>query len=145
MTGPAPAAGAPRPEVAVGAVVAAGEHLLLVRRGGAPEAGRWSVPGGRLEPGETLAQAVEREVAEETGLAVRCGELVGLAERLGDGYHFVILDFHAALVDHASGAPLPVPRAGGDAAEAAWHRRDAVEGLDLVTGLAAFLRHHGVL
>jgi len=59
--------GTPRPEVAVGAIAVDAERLLLVRRGHGPAAGLWSVPGGRVEPGEMLVEAVVRELAEETG------------------------------------------------------------------------------
>jgi len=122
----------------VGAVAVRDGALLLVRRGHEPEAGRWSLPGGRVEAGETLAQALEREVLEETGLEVRCGALLGWVERIGPGHHFVILDF---FVEAASGAL----RAGGDATEAAWVALPVVAGLDLVEGLAGFLRDHRVL
>ena len=60
--------GTSRPEVAVGAIAVDAERLLLVRRGHGPAAGLWSVPGGRVEPGEMLVEAVVRELAEETGL-----------------------------------------------------------------------------
>ena len=73
------------------------------------------MPGGHVEPGETVAAAVEREVLEETGLEVRCGPLLGWAERMGPGYHFVILDFTVVVPD---GCGEPVP--GSDAAAAAW-------------------------
>jgi len=128
------------PVVAVGAVVVADDALLLVRRGTPPQEGRWTIPGGRVEWGETLAAALEREVAEETGLAVRCGDLVGWAERIGPDHHFVILDFRAT-VSHRTEEPT----AGGDAAAAAWVRRGQVAALDLVDGLVEFLRRHGVL
>ena len=61
--------GTSRPEVAVGAIAVDAGRLLLVRRGHGPAAGLWSVPGGRVEPGEMLVEAVVRELAEETGLA----------------------------------------------------------------------------
>lgn len=82
------------PVVAVGAIVFddAG-HVLLVERGSPPGVGLWSVPGGKLEPAETLAQAVAREVAEETGLVVEVGPLACVVERIGDGHHYVILDY----------------------------------------------------
>lgn len=130
---------APKPEVGVGAVVVAEGRLLMIRRGRQPASGRWSLPGGRLEAGETLAQAVEREVAEETGQDVACGAFVGYAERMGEGWHFVILDFEATVT---------TPRtllAGDDAEDAAWVGLDQVAELDLVDGLLDFLVEHGVL
>jgi 8-oxo-dGTP diphosphatase len=129
----------PRPEVCVGAVAVAGDRLLLVRRGRDPGLGRWSIPGGRVEAGESLAEAVVRELAEETGMVGRCGALLGLVERRGDGHHFVILDY---LVEVAEPVP-PVP--GTDADEAAWVPLSAVPDLPLVPGLAEFLAEHGVL
>jgi len=89
---------APRPTVAVGAFVLDGDRVLLIRRGRPPGEGLWSVPGGRLEPGETLAQAVAREVREETGLVVEVGPLACVVERMGDDYHFVILDYLARVI-----------------------------------------------
>jgi 8-oxo-dGTP diphosphatase len=130
---------APRPEVAVGAVAVVDGMLLLVRRGHEPGMGRWSLPGGRLEPGESVRSAVEREVLEETGLAVRCRDLVGWAERRAGAYHFVILDFAVTVDDRGS------PVAGGDATDASWVGLDDVARLDLVQGLAQFLRAHKVL
>ena len=62
-----------RPEIAVGAIAVRGDELLLIRRGHGPAAGEWSVPGGRVEPGEPLSVAVLRELKEETGLAAVCG------------------------------------------------------------------------
>lgn len=133
----------PRPEVAVGAVVTAGGALLLVRRGQEPEAGRWSLPGGRVERGEALASAVEREVLEETGVVVRCGAFVGWVERIAADHHFVILDFFAS-VTTASAVDEPVA-AGGDAAQASWVPLRDVRSLALVSGLEQFLADHGVL
>jgi 8-oxo-dGTP diphosphatase len=132
--------GRPRPEVCVGAVVLRGDELLLVERGRGAAVGQWSVPGGRVEAGETLAQAVVREVREETGLEVVCGDSLGWVERISDQHHFVILDFRADAVD--PGAPL---RPGDDAADAAWVRLADLAGVDLVPGLARFLADHGVL
>jgi 8-oxo-dGTP diphosphatase len=129
-----------RPTVAVGAIVVAAGTLLMVRRGHPPEAGRWSVPGGRVELGETLALALEREVREETGVDVRCGSFVGWVERISPAGHFVILDFEAS----PRGDRQP-PQAGSDAAEVAWVPLDEVAGLALVSGLEDFLGRHRVI
>jgi 8-oxo-dGTP diphosphatase len=128
------------PEVCVGAVVVHDGNLLLVRRGHGPAAGEWAVPGGRVEEGEMLAEAVVREVREETGLECVCGELVGWVERIGDDYHFVILDFYATVLD-ATAAPV----AGDDAAEVLWVALTDVAEYRLVEGLAEFLHEHGVI
>ena len=130
---------APSPEVCVGALVVVDGRLLLVRRGRGPGEGAWSVPGGRVEPGETLAEAVVRELAEETGLEGVCGELIGWVERIGDGYHYVILDFRCTVLEDAT------PTAGDDAAEVAWVPLVDVAELALVDGLAEFLHQHGII
>ena len=128
-----------RVEVAVGAVVRRADELLLVRRGREPAAGEWSVPGGRVEPGELLMEAVVRELLEETGLRGVCGPLVGWVERISEDHHFVILDFEATVAGDFT------PTAGSDAAEARWWPVSEVASLPLVDGLAEFLHDHGVI
>lgn len=128
-----------RPELCVGAVVVDRGRLLLVRRGRDPGRGRWSVPGGRVEEGEPVEAAVVRELAEETGLAGRCGPLLGWVERIDADHHFVILDFTVRV----EGDEEPV--AGDDAEEVRWAPLAEVVGLDLVDGLGSFLRAHGVV
>jgi 8-oxo-dGTP diphosphatase len=129
--------------VCVGAVAVEGDSILLVRRGRGAGQGLWSVPGGRVEPGERLAEAVERELAEETAVAGECGQLLSVAERIGREHHFVILDYLVSV------APGQQPVAGDDAAEAAWVTFDELVQLDgagvLVPGLLAFLRAHQVV
>lgn len=129
----------PPPQVCVGAVAVDAGRLLLVRRGRGPAAGQWSVPGGRVGPGETLAEAVVRELAEETGIEGVCGSLIDWVERIDDDHHFVILDFAVEVLEGTD------PVAGDDAAEAAWVPLGEVAELQLVEGLAEFLHVHGIL
>ena len=129
-----------RPEIAVGAVVVRDDCLLVIRRGHGPGAGEWSVPGGRVEAGETLHEAVVRETWEETGLEVVVERFLGWVERLGDDHHFVILDFVVGLLD----AEATVV-AGDDAAEAAWVPLHELSEIRLVAGLHEFLTDHGVI
>jgi ADP-ribose pyrophosphatase YjhB (NUDIX family) len=129
-----------RPLVAVGAVAVRDDGaLLLVRRGKAPALGRWSVPGGRVEWGETLLDALRREVAEETGLEVAPGELAGLVERihLDEGFHYVILDYHVTV----TGGTL---RPGSDVTDARWVLPSEVALLELSDGLLEALRDFGL-
>jgi ADP-ribose pyrophosphatase YjhB (NUDIX family) len=129
--------------VAVGAVAVVDDALLLVRRGRGPAQGSWSVPGGRVEPGEPVHLALVRETLEETGLEVVVDGFLGWAERLPtagepDG-HFVILDFVVTPLDPS--APLV---AGDDAAEARWVPIHELGDVDLVEGLYEFLQEAGV-
>jgi 8-oxo-dGTP diphosphatase len=128
------------PEVAVGAVVTDDDRLLLIRRGRGVAIGQWSLPGGVVEPGELLAEAVVRELLEETGLEGVCGSLVGVVERFIEGRHYVILDHHVTLLE-----PETTPVAGDDAAEVAWVALSEVADWPLVEGLAEFLHDHGIL
>jgi 8-oxo-dGTP diphosphatase len=92
-------------------------RLLMILRGHDPGRGLWSIPGGRIEPGETAEEAVVREVREETGLEVRCGPLLGTADLPGlAGAVVDIRDYRAYLV----GACAPTPTAGDDAADVRW-------------------------
>lgn len=113
-------------------------RLLLVRRAQPPAAGRWSLPGGRVRSGEPLARAVGRELAEETGLRGAVGALCGVAERFGEGSHYVVLDYWV----HVGGQAA---RAASDADGLCWAGRDELQRLPLVNGLERWLAEHGVL
>ena len=128
-----------RPEVCVGAVVVDDDRLLMIRRGHAPGAGEWSIPGGRVEQGETLVEALVREVFEETHIEVVVDQFLGFAESITDEFHFVFLDFAATAFDAKTIA------AGDDAAEAAWIGITDVPELNLVDGLAEFLHDHNII
>lgn len=97
------------------------------------------MPGGRVERGETLAEAVVRELWEETRVAAVCGELLGWVERITDDDHFVIMDFRVVPLEDAA------PVAGDDAAEVAWVPLTEVSELTLVEGLAEFLHDQGII
>jgi 8-oxo-dGTP diphosphatase len=118
------------PMVGVGAVIVEKNRVLLIRRGTAPLLGEWSLPGGVLECGETLREAVAREAREETGLVVKTGEMLGVYERLirdAEGrvrYHYVLVDF---LCRPVSGDL----KAGSDAADVRWFTRDELPALNL--------------
>lgn len=109
----------PGPRVGVGAIVVRNGRVLLVRRGRPPNAGQWAIPGGKQRLGETLQQAAEREIREETGIVIRAGEPVYTFEHMerdANGairYHYVVVDLAA---DYVGGEP----EAGDDAAAARW-------------------------
>jgi len=130
------------PEVpCVGAVVHDGQgRLLLVRRGHAPSAGLWSVPGGRVEAGESEVEAVVRELAEETGLQVRPDRVLGRVRIDGDGVVFTVTDWACTALD-----PERQPVAGDDAAEVAFVDAAGLDGLDMAPGVLAALSGWGVL
>lgn len=118
------------PFIGVGAVIVKDKRVLLIRRGTAPLLGEWSLPGGVLECGETLCEAVAREAREETGLVIETGEMLGVYERIipGDNgrvrYHFVLLDY----LCRAVGGEL---KAGSDAADVRWFTREELPALGL--------------
>ncbi|SFO40037.1 ADP-ribose pyrophosphatase YjhB, NUDIX family [Geodermatophilus obscurus] len=115
-------------------------RLLLVRRRNAPGRGLWSVPGGRVEPGESLPAAVAREVREETGLTVRVGEEVGRLTIPGDGVVYDVADFACTLVDPGA---RPVP--GDDADAVVFADAAALQRLDCTPRLLETLRGWGAL
>src|SRR5947209_12802661 len=103
----------PRPVASVGVVALCGDSVLLVRRDKEPYRGKWSFPGGSIEPGETSREAARREALEETGIEV---ELLDVADVLDSvhppeggrpGYHYVIIDFLAVPAGATPDCPAP--------------------------------------
>jgi ADP-ribose pyrophosphatase len=107
------------PRAAVGAVVFKDNKVLLVRRGRPPARGQWAIPGGNIKLGETLQEAAEREILEETGIIIRAGDPIYTFDavlRDDNGkiqFHYVIVDLMA---DYVSGSPRP----GDDADQVQW-------------------------
>jgi 8-oxo-dGTP diphosphatase len=125
--------------VGVGAIIIEDGRVLLVKRGHAPLAGEWSIPGGVLELGETVREAAVREAQEETCLAVAASELLGVYDRVvrdHDGrtrYHFVLIDF---LCRRLSGQA----QAAGDAIEVRWFTPAEAGELKLAEDTAEVIR-----
>lgn len=119
-----------RPALAVGAVVFREGRILLVKRGNPPAKGVWAIPGGSVELGETLEQAAQREVLEETGIRVRAGKPVYSFESIEkdkDGqvrFHYYIVDLEAEYLDGEI-------RAGDDAEKAQWVALDQLDRMDV--------------
>ncbi len=126
------------PRVGVGAVVLKDGHVLLVRRDRPPAAGKWSIPGGLVNLGETTDRAAVREVAEECGLRVRLRGVAGVVDRIisdPDGrvrYHYVLIDYVAT---PESGDLRP----GSDAADCRWVPIGELERYETTEGLAAMV------
>jgi 8-oxo-dGTP diphosphatase len=114
-------------------------RLLMIKRGHEPGAGLWSIPGGRIEPGETDAEALVREMLEETNLSIAPGRLLGLVQRPGLGGTVIdIRDYAATVV----GGTL---RPGDDAADVRWVAATEMDSLEITEGLIEALTEWGVL
>lgn len=128
----------------VGALVYDGAgRLLMIQRAHDPDRGRWSLPGGRIEPGESDNEALAREVREETGLSVEVGDLIGSVE-LG-GFHggtAQVRDYRCRL---AAGTAPSSAVAGDDADDVGWFAGAELRELDCSPGLLETLRDWGAL
>jgi 8-oxo-dGTP diphosphatase len=125
----------------VGAAVHDAEgRLLLIQRGHDPHRGRWTLPGGRVEAGETLEQAVVREIREETGLDVRVGAVVGRVLIPAGDVQYDVVDFACTPLE-----PAAVPVAGDDAADIRFVDGAALETLPCTPRLVETLRDWGLL
>lgn len=128
-----------RPYVGVGGIIFRGDQVLLIRRGSPPALGKWSIPGGLVELGESLEDAVRREILEEVGLDVRVLDLVAVLDRVindRDGrieYHYILLDF---LCESAPGDPVPAT----DADECTFVSLDKLSSYNLTRGTEKVIR-----
>ena len=129
------------PTPSVGAVIVEDGKLLLVRRGRGAYQGSWAVPGGRQRRGETMREAVSREVVEETGLTVDVQEVVWAGDIMDDGqppaYHYAVVDFSAT----PTGGHL---EAGDDAAEVRWVPVAEVRSMRLTPSMSDLLDRIGL-
>jgi 8-oxo-dGTP diphosphatase len=132
------------PRVGVGVVVIHDRHLLMVKRGQEPNKGKWSIPGGLIELGETIYDAAGREVLEECSIKVEITQLLDTADNIvrdENGrvqYHYAIIDL---LGRYVSGEA----RAQSDAGECRWVPIKELDSLDIVTTLRDMLKRHGII
>ena len=118
------------PVMAVGAIIRHQDRIVLIRRDKEPSKGRWTFPGGAVELGESLEDAVRREVLEETGLHVELGEVATVIDRVVRDetgrvrYHYIIVDYYARPV---AGVLQP----GSDVSDARWTGLEDLDGLDM--------------
>ena len=122
-----------RPVAGIGALVIENDRILLVKRGHEPLKGYWSLPGGAIETGERIEEALRREVREETGLEIEVLHLIEVFERImpgesgGTEYHYILIDY----ICRPAGGIL---QAADDASEAAWFAENEIEGLQITSG-----------
>ena len=112
------------------------KQIVLIRRNQPPAKGLWSIPGGKLEAGESLVEACRREIKEETGLDTEAKNIVAVVERRIEGFHYVIIDYLCRLVDEDNNQPV----AQSDVSEARWVSPEDIGEYDLVEGLAEIIR-----
>jgi 8-oxo-dGTP diphosphatase len=127
----------PIPSIGVGGVLFnSHREVLLIKRNQVPAQGLWSIPGGRLEPGESLVEACRREFYEETNLEIEVKHIIAVVERRLEGFHYVIIDFSVQLKDESKCIPI----ANSDVSEAKWVSLDELGQYDLVVGLGEIIK-----
>ncbi len=131
------------PVPAIGAIILRGEEILLIKRGNEPDKGKWSVPGGSVEFGETLTEGVKREVREETGLEIQVGDLAGVCDLIVRGNEGIT--FHYVLIDYFATALPGEPVAATDAAECRWVKLADIGDYDVTRTLLDRLGERGMI
>lgn len=127
----------PGPAIGIGGIVFNSRNqVLLIKRDKPPARGYWSVPGGKQEAGESMVEACQREIIEETGLVTEVKQIVAVVERRVENFHYVIIDFLAQLKD----PQMTLPVAQSDACEARWIDLAEIADYPLVEGLAEIIR-----
>lgn len=119
-----------QPKAGVGAVIFHKHKILLVKRGNPPYQHEWAIPGGKIKPGETLQQAAEREILEETGITIKAGEAVFAFDIIEKDSHGNIL-FHYVIVDLAGTYIKGEVNTGSDASAAGWFTKTELASLNL--------------
>ena len=127
------------PRVGVGAVILHDEKVLLVRRGKSPSFGKWSLPGGLVELGETTREAIAREIVEECGIKIRVVDVAGVIDRIVKDDTGRVR-YHYMLVDYLAYPESTDVVAGSDAADAQWFEIDRLDELDTTQGLLDMIR-----
>lgn len=130
-----------QPVVGIGAVIIKEGKIALIKRGNEPARGKWTIPGGLVELGESTEEAVIRETLEETGLTVENPQLIDVVSNVdldGEGkikYHYVIIDYSVHVLNGTASA-------SSDAVELQWVPLDQVESYDLTASFRLFFRHN---
>lgn len=130
-----------RPIIAVGALILRDQAVLLARRANEPFKGEWSLPGGAVEVGETLAAAVQREVREETGLEVDVLGIAGIFDRICRDEQAAV-EFHYILVDFFCRPAGGMDRCGSDAEALGWFTRAQVENITIQPNTRELILRH---
>jgi len=129
------------PRIGVGAVVVKDEQVLLIKRKFEPKAGMWTLPGGLVNVGETLQQAVQREIAEECGIRVQPKNIIDVIDVIEEDaqhrikYHYVVVDFEA---EYISGTAVP----GSDVTAVKWVPKNKLTDLNLPESTREFFLKH---
>jgi 8-oxo-dGTP diphosphatase len=130
-----------KPVVGVGAIILDGDKILLEKRKNAPSKGKWTVPGGLVELGESMEQAVIREVEEETGLEVYEPRLVDLVNYISLGERGAV-KYHYVIVDYLVTVKCGKPKAASDADALKWVPLSEVEEYDLTESFRRFFQRN---